>query len=77
MRIFWTGKGRSVELDGDTQPLFCRQRNWLGIPTRKQHDGIYFQHKSAGNTMLDRVEPDKSQAGCAVSKKDFRTIPAT
>lgn len=59
----------SLEPDGDTQPLFCRQRNCLGIPTGKQHDGIYFQQKSSGNTVADRVRSDKSQAGSAVVRR--------
>lgn len=62
MAVFWLGNGRSLQPDGGhTQPLFSRQRNWLGIRTRKQHDGTDFQDRSSGKSVMERVESDKSQ----------------
>lgn len=74
VEIVWTGSWtRSLEPDGDTQPLLCRRRGWLEISTRKQHDCIFFPRIRALE-MLWRTEYSQTKPGPgpAASKKGLR-----
>lgn len=69
----WTGSWtRSLEPDGDTQLLFCRQRGCLGISRRKHHDCIHAQDESCGNAVKDSVKPDKAQGRACGEKRRAR-----
>lgn len=54
----------------ETLSLCSAGRGLAGDSTRERHDCSDFQHKSPGDAVRDRVEPDKTRGRACSSKKD-------